>query len=127
MDLGLKGKVVMVSGASRGIGRAIALGFGAEGCCVSLCARGKDTLDQVVREVQQKNTAALAVVGDVTNEDDAHRWVRETQKHFGKVDILINNVGGSRPGGNLTASREDWVSGFNLNFFSALELSLIHI
>ena len=97
MDLGLKGKVVMVSGASRGIGRAIALGFAAEGCCLSLCARGKDTLDQVALEVQQKNTAALAIAGDVTNEGDAHRWVRETQKHFGKVDILINNAGGSRP------------------------------
>ena len=122
MELGLKGKVVMVSGASRGIGRAIALGFAAEGCCVSLCARGQDALDQVAREVQQRNTAALAVAGDVTKEDDAHRWVRETQKHFGKVDILINNAGGSRPGGNLTASREDWFGGFNLNFFSALEL-----
>lgn len=122
MELGLKGKVVMISGASRGIGRAIALEFAAEGCCLSLCARGKDTLDQVALEVQQKNTAALAVAGDVTDAGDAHRWVRETQKHFGKVDILINNAGGSRPGGNLTASREDWLGGFHLNFFSALEL-----
>ncbi|MGE0821489.1 MAG: SDR family NAD(P)-dependent oxidoreductase [Candidatus Binatia bacterium] len=122
MDLGLKGKVAMISGGSRGIGRAIALGLAAEGCRVSLCARGKDTLDQVAREVQNTGTEVVALAGDVTNEGDARRWVEETQKRFGQVDILINNVGGSRPGGNLAVSREDWQNGFALNFFSALDL-----
>jgi 3-oxoacyl-[acyl-carrier protein] reductase len=122
MDLGLKGKIAMVSGASRGIGRAIALGLAAEGCRLSLCARGQDGLDLVRREIQDQGKEVLAWTADVTQESDARRWVEETQQRFGQVDILINNVGGSRPGGNLSVSSEDWRSGFALNFFSALDL-----
>ena len=122
MDLGLKGKVAMVSGASRGLGRAMALGFAVEGCRLSLCARGKEGIDRVAQEVQKMGAEVTALAGDVTNEADARRWVEETQKRFGRVDIVINNVGGSRPGGNLSASREDWQSGFALNFFSALDV-----
>jgi len=122
MDLGLRGKVAMVSGASRGIGRAIAVELAAEGCRLSLCARGKEGLDQVAREVQGRGADVLALAGDVTHESDAQRWVEETRSRFGQVDILVNNVGGSRPGGNLSASREDWQGGFALNFFSALDL-----
>ena len=122
MDLGLRGKVAMVSGASRGIGRAIALGLAAEGCRLSLCARGKEGLEQVAQEVHGRGAEALALVVDVTNEGDARRWVEETRNRFGQVDVLVNNVGGSRPGGNLAASREDWHGGFALNFFSALDL-----
>ena len=117
MDLGLKGKVAMVSGASRGIGRAIALGLAAEGCALSLCARGKEALDEVAQEVQKAGAIMVALAGDVTSENDVRRWVEATQQRFSRVDILINNVGGSRPGGNLTASREDWQNGFALNFF----------
>src|SRR6266511_669918 len=122
MDLRLRGKVVMVSGASRGIGRAIALGLAAEGCRLSLCARGKEGLDQVAQEAQGRGAEVLALAGDVTSESDARRWVEETQNRFDQVDILVNNVGGSRPGGNLAASSEDWRGGFALNFFSALDL-----
>ncbi len=122
MDLGLRGKVAMVSGASRGIGRAIALGLAAEGCRLSLCARGKEGLEQVAQEVHGRGAEALALVVDVTNEGDARRWVEETRNRFGQVDVLVNNVGGSRPGGNLAVSREDWRGGFELNFFSALDL-----
>ena len=122
MDLGLRGNVAMVSGASRGIGRAIALGLAAEGCRLSLCARGKEGLEQVAQEVHGRGAEAVALVVDVTNEGDARRWVEETRNRFGQVDVLVNNVGGSRPGGNLAASREDWRSGFELNFFSALDL-----
>src|SRR5215470_10675026 len=122
MDLGLKGKVAMVTGASRGIGRAIALGLVAEGCQVSVCARGQEGVDALAKDIQERGGNALALAVDVTKENDARRWVEETQKRFGRVDILINNVGGSRPGGNLAASSEDWRSGFALNFFSALDL-----
>jgi 3-oxoacyl-[acyl-carrier protein] reductase len=122
MDLGLKDKVAMVSGASRGIGRAIVLGLAAEGCRLSLCARGKEGVDRVAQEVRKAGAEVTAMAGDVTGEADARRWVEETQSRFGRVDVLINNVGGSRPGGNLSASREDWQNGFALNFFSALDL-----
>ena len=122
MNLGLKGKVAMVSGASRGIGRAIALGLADEGCRLSVCARGQDTLARVGQEVQERGAEAVTFAIDVTQENDARRWVEETQRRFGRIDIVVNNVGGSRPGGNLSVSSEDWRSGFALNFFSALDL-----
>ncbi len=122
MDLGLAGKVAMVSGASRGIGRAIALGLADEDCRVSVCARGQAQLDATTREAQRRGSEVLALCRDVTDEAQARGWVDETLDRFGGVDILVNNVGGSRPGGNLRASRADWRAGFDLNFFSALDL-----
>lgn len=122
MDLGLTGKVAMVTGASRGIGRAIALGLAAEGCRLSVCARGQEGIEQLAQDIQRQGGEALALAVDVMDEQDARRWVEATQKRFGQVDILVNNVGGSRLGGNLTASLEDWKAGFTLNFFSALDL-----
>ena len=122
MNLGLDGKVAMISGGSRGIGRAVAAGLAAEGCRVSLCARGSEGLDEAVRELRRRGAEAAASAVDVTDEDQARRWLEETRSRFGEVDILVNNVGGSRPGGDLTASGNDWRGGFDLNFFSALGL-----
>ena len=122
MDLGLKNKVAMITGASRGIGRAITLGLAAEGCRLSVCARGQEGVDALTREMRATGAEVVASAVDVTNETDARRWVEETQQRFGQVDILVNNVGGSRPGGNLTASSKDWQAGFALNFFSTLDL-----
>ena len=122
MDLGLTGKVAMISGGSKGIGRAVASGLAAEGCRVSLCARGREGLDEAVRELRGRGAEAAASAVDVTDEDQARRWLDETRSRFGEVDILVNNVGGSRPGGDLAASGGDWRGGFDLNFFSALGL-----
>lgn len=122
MDLGLKNKVAMISGASRGIGRAIALALAAEGCRLSLCARGREQLDATAHDVRSRAADVLVTSLDVTDEAQARSWVEETQARFGGIDILINNVGGSRPGGNLRASISDWQAGFALNFFSALDL-----
>lgn len=122
MDLGLTGKVAMISGGSRGIGRAVAAGLAAEGCRVSLCARGSEGLDDAVRELCGRGAEAAASAVDVTDEDQTRRWLEETRSRFGEVDILVNNVGGSRPGGDLAASGNDWRGGFDLNFFSALGL-----
>lgn len=122
MNLGIDGKVAMISGGSRGIGRAVAAGLAAEGCRVSLCARGREGLDDAVRELRGRGAEAAASTVDVTGEDQARRWLDETRSRFGEVDILVNNVGGSRPGGDLAASGDDWRGGFDLNFFSALGL-----
>lgn len=122
MNLGIDGKVAMISGGSRGIGRAVAAGLAAEGCRVSLCARGREGLDDAVRELRGRGAEAAASTVDVTREDQARRWLDETRSRFGEVDILVNNVGGSRPGGDLAASGDDWRGGFDLNFFSALGL-----
>jgi len=122
MELDLTGKVAMVTGASRGIGKAIALGLAKEGCQLSVCARGRGDLEDTTRELRANGVEALGSALDITNESAARWWFEETQKRLGGIDVLVNNVGGSRPGGNLSASNDDWRQGFSLNFFSALKL-----
>ena len=122
MELGLTGKVAMITGASRGIGKTIALGMAAEGCRLSLCARGREDLDETVGELRAGGAEVLGSCLDVTDANAARRWFDETRDRYRGVDVLVNNVGGSRPGGNLSASSDDWQRGFSLNFFSALDL-----
>jgi 3-oxoacyl-[acyl-carrier protein] reductase len=95
MDLGLKGKAAIVTGASRGIGRAIALGLAEEGCDVALCARGREPLQETAKEIESKGVRALAVEADVTKAEDVERLVQATADAFGRIDILVNNVDGS--------------------------------
>ncbi len=122
MELGVSGKVLMLTGASRGIGRAIALSAAEEGCRLSICARGREQLMASAAEAEKWGIEVLASVVDVTDSVQANEWVRATHDRFGSIDILVNNVGGSRPGGNLEASGDAWRSGFSLNFFSAVDL-----
>ena len=122
MELGLTGKVTMITGASRGIGKTIALGMAAEGCRLSLCARGRADLDETIGELRAGGAEVLGSCLDVTDANAARRWFDETRERYRGIDVLVNNVGGSRPGGNLSASSDDWLRGFSLNFFSALDL-----
>lgn len=94
MDLHLRDKVAMVTGGSRGIGRAIALALADEGCHVAICARGEDALRQVEAELRGRGVDALAVVADVARAEDIERLVAETVSHFGRLHILVNNAGG---------------------------------
>ena len=97
MDLGLKDKVAIVTGSSRGIGRAIALALADEGCDVVLCARGEELLRQTEAEARNRGVRVLGVVADVTRLEDIERLVAQTIDAFGRIDILVNNVGGSWP------------------------------
>ena len=115
MDLGLKGKAAIVTGASRGIGRVIALGLAEEGCNVALCARGQERLQETEKEVEAKGVRALAVVADVTKAEDAERLVQGTAETFARIDILVNNVGGSMP----SDSDEAWQGTFQTIFLTA--------
>ncbi|QBD76440.1 glucose 1-dehydrogenase [Ktedonosporobacter rubrisoli] len=124
MDLGLKGKVVIITGASKGLGAAFAEAFAAEGCKVVITARSKDELGRLASKLEQNGTQALAVAGDITNSADVHNLVNQAVERFGTVHILVNNAGGVEgftPFEEL--AKEDWVRVFNLNLFSAIELS----
>src|SRR3990170_519383 len=94
MDLGLRDKVAIVTGGSRGIGRAIALGLAGEGCHVAVCARGEEALRATEAEVRARGVEALGVVADVTRADDIERLVAETVAKLGRLHILVNNAGG---------------------------------
>jgi 3-oxoacyl-[acyl-carrier protein] reductase len=97
MDLGLKDKVAIVTGSSRGIGRAIALALADEGCDVVLCARGEERLRQTEAEARDRGVRVLGVVADVTRLEDIEGLVAQTTDAFGRIDILVNNVGGAWP------------------------------
>jgi len=94
MDLGLRDRAAIVTGASRGIGRAIALALAGEGCRVAICARGVNALRQTEADLRARGVDALAVVADVSRAEDIERLVAETVARFGRLDILVNNAGG---------------------------------
>jgi 3-oxoacyl-[acyl-carrier protein] reductase len=115
VDLGLKDKVAIVTGSSRGIGRAIALGLAEEGCKVTLCARGLDALQQTAKEIADKGAEVLTVAADMTVAEDIQRLVSETTSAFGRVDILVNNVGSSL----REDTDEAWQTSFQTNLLAA--------
>ena len=125
MDLGLNGKVAVVTGASRGIGRAIAQALAAEGCAVAIGARGEAALTVVAREIEAAGGRALAVPGDLTAQEGVSRLVDGATAQFGGLDILVNNLGGSAPANKpfMDTTSSDWQGVVGLNLYSAIEAS----
>jgi 3-oxoacyl-[acyl-carrier protein] reductase len=122
MDLGLTGKVAMVSGASRGLGRAMAHALADEGMHLSVCARTRDALNEAVVELSRAGSAA-GFVGDLTRLEDAQTWVDETVARFGGVDVLVNNAGAARPGTLAELPESAWQAEFDLNLFAPVRLA----
>jgi 3-oxoacyl-[acyl-carrier protein] reductase len=122
MDLGLTGKVAMVTGASRGLGRAMAHALADEGMHVSICARTRDTLNEAVAALT-KASSAMGFVGDMTKPDDAQKWIDETLKKFGGIDVLVNNAGSARPGALAELPETAWQEQFDLNLFAPVRLA----
>jgi 3-oxoacyl-[acyl-carrier protein] reductase len=122
MDLGLTGKVAMVSGASRGLGRAMARALADEGMHLSVCARTRDALNEAVVELSRSGSA-VGFVGDLTRPEDAQRWVDETVARFGGVDVLVNNAGAARPGALAELPESAWQAEFDLNLFAPVRLA----
>lgn len=124
MDLGIAGRVALVTGGSRGLGRQSALALAREGCRVAICARNTDSLDAVVKELQALNVQAAGVQADVTEEEGCRRFYEEAVAALGPVDILVNNVGGSRGGRDFdSATDQDWLDTVTLNLFSTIRMT----
>src|SRR2546427_665592 len=117
MDLGLKGQVALVTGGSKGIGKAVARGLAQEGVRVAICARSKASLEAAAQELGKATGAEVfAVAGDLTRPDDVQRIVDATVSRFGRIDVLVNNAG-SAPGGEiLDLTEEDWQKALQLKF-----------
>ena len=117
MDLNLRGKSAVVTGASRGLGRAIAESLAAEGCRLTICARGEQALDAAAQQLtDDHDVEVLALPMDLTGDGEADRLVNSALERFGRVDVLVNNVGGNRRGGVDELSDDDWREMIDLNF-----------
>lgn len=123
MDLGLSGKVALVSGASRGIGRGIALALAREGCDVALVARGAAELAAARDEVAALGVRALAISDDVAAPGGAERIAAAAAEGLGAVDVLVNNVGGNRRKPFLDTTDEDWTELLDLNLQAHVRLT----
>lgn len=115
MDMQLTGKVVLVTGGSRGIGRATALAFASEGSHVAICARGQDTLDDVLVELRAGGGTAWGAVADVTRSEDVSAFVDGAASELGAIHGLVCNVGGTVGGDTLEATDEEWMATLDLN------------
>ncbi|PSQ91933.1 MAG: short-chain dehydrogenase [Bacteroidetes bacterium SW_4_67_19] len=118
MNLNLDGKAALVTGASRGIGKYIALQLAEEGMDVAICARGQDDLEETAGELEEKGAEVVALPLDLTDEGAAGRFVEKAADTFGRLDAVVGNVGGNRRGPFEELSEEDWDEIFALNFRS---------
>ena len=117
MELGLKDRVVLITGGSQGIGRASALALAKEGAKVAICARGAQLLEQVAADIaQETGSTVLPIAADMNTEEDAQRFVKTAADHFGRVDALVNCAGSSPGGSVLNLTEADWAQSLNLKF-----------
>jgi 3-oxoacyl-[acyl-carrier protein] reductase len=122
MNFDLQGKVALVTGASRGIGKAIALELATAGCDLLLTARDQAALDAVAAAVRSVGRRAEVHAADLRAESEPQRLAGIAAQKFSRLDILVNNAGASQRGGFFEQTEADWQSGFALKFFAQVRL-----
>jgi 3-oxoacyl-[acyl-carrier protein] reductase len=123
VELGLKGKVAVVTGGTEGIGRATALRLAREGAKVAICARRQEPLDTTAAELRKIGAEALAVAADVSKAADIERFIKAVIERFGRIDVLINNAGTSARGKFLEIDDKTWSADLDLKLFGAIRCS----
>jgi len=123
VDLELSGKAAAITGSSRGIGKHIALALAKEGCNVALSGRTPDTLTLTAQEVRDLGVKAVAVEVDLAEPDGPRRLVDEALRAFGRLDVLVNCVGGGRGGVFTATTDEDWQAALDINVFPSIRAS----
>lgn len=123
MDFGIKDRIALITGGSKGLGRAAALSLAKEGVKVAICARTQKTLDNTVAELNSLTSSAIGIVADMMDPDAPHQLHQQVIEQLGPIDILVNNVGGvlARVDFDGTSS-EDFKRTFDINVFGAYEL-----
>jgi len=120
LDLGLKGKTVIVTGGSSNIGRSISIAFGREGCNVAIADIDEHQAEKVMKEIELQGGQSIVIKTDVTNWGQTRTMVTKTIERFGAIDILVNNVGWSPFGFFSESTPEVWDKVIKLNFWSNL-------
>ncbi len=122
MDLGLTGKVALITGGSEGIGRATALAFAKEGAIVSLCARRAEPLAAIEKELLAAGATVFAFQGDANDGAQMAQWVKTTHERFGRIDILVNNAGGSGQASFDDVDDARWREDVEVKLFAPIRL-----
>lgn len=118
MELGMHGKVAAVTGGSEGIGRATALRFAQEGAKVAICARRPEVLNAFADELRKNGGEVLAVVADAAKPGEAERFIEETVKRFGRIDIVVNNAGGTGQSPFEKVDDKEWQQDIDVKVFA---------
>jgi len=123
MELGLKNKIAIVTGGSRGIGKGIAESLLTEGCQAIICARNSDQLQQAAQDLSGISEEVLPVTADITRPEDVDNLINTTIKKFGRIDILVNNAGGNRRKPFDETTDKDWQEILDLNLHAHIRVS----
>jgi len=127
VELGLKGKVAVVTGGTEGIGRATALRLAQEGARVAICARRQEMLDKTAAEIKKLGADALAVAADMSKAPDIERFMKAVIGRFGRIDILVNNAGASARGKFLEVDDKTWGADLELKVFGAIRCTRLAV
>ena len=123
MDLKLNGKNALITGGSRGLGKQCAISLANEGVNVAICGRTPSTLDKAMSELKDLDVNVITIVGDISNLDETSQIYQTAVSKLGPIDILINNVGGTRSREDIAETKlEDFIGTFDINLFGGYEL-----
>ena len=122
MNLNLTEKVALITGASKGIGRAIAMALAEEGMAVALAARTESALRESARQIESRGGRTMVFPADLSQPAAAQQFIDAAVAQFGRIDLLVNNAGATKRGDFLALTDTDWQDGFALKFHGAVRL-----
>ncbi len=127
MELGLKGKVAIITGATEGIGKATALKLAQEGSRVAICSRRAEVVAKTVEELKRAGGDVFGMAADMSKAADIERFIEAAVRHFGRLDILVNNAGTSRRGAFLDLDDATWSADLELKVFGAIRCTRLAV
>ena len=127
MDLGLKGKVAIITGSTEGIGKATALNFAQQGAKVAICSRDAEKVKHAVAEIEAAGGEVLGMATDISKAADIEQFINAVAAKFGRIDILVNNAGSSQRGAFLETEDAKWAADFELKVFGAIRCTRLAV
>jgi 3-oxoacyl-[acyl-carrier protein] reductase len=120
MDLGIKGKVALITGGNKGIGKSSALEMAKEGCNIAITGRNEADLASAEEEIKALGVKTFSVAADLETAEGAEKVISATYETFGQIDILFNNAGYSHPCTPISATDEEWIAQLNIHLMACV-------